>query len=127
MAIREKLEKLAESGIDALRTTEVQIPLLGLLWAAAHALLPATIPARVDLPDAIVGAAAGVGIALPLAITPGWFIICLPIIFFLKSVTPGRVPFSTANTKTVKAEPVQTVVTTVESVTVDTKTTEKEI
>jgi hypothetical protein len=99
MSINEKLEGLAEGMLDSLKTTEVQLPLFGLLWIGLNALLPVYIPASIPLPEALVNGASGVGIPLPAAITPGWLVICMPIIVFAKAMTPGRLPFQTANVK----------------------------
>ena len=109
MSIRAKLDSLAEGALDSLKTTEVQLPLFGVLWACLAAWFPAVIPLSIDITPLTSLIPAGFGTALPSAITPGWLIICLPLLFFAKLLTPGRVPFQSGNTPITKLDVERTV------------------
>lgn len=93
MSIPEKLEGLAEGVLDSLKTTEVQLPLFGIVWACSAAWFPAFIPGSVDLTVLTSFLPPDLGAMLPKAITPGWLIVCLPLIVMAKALTPGRLPF----------------------------------
>lgn len=93
MAITDKLNSLAESIIESLRTTEVQLPLFGVAWACAAGWFPGVIPAAVDISWVTAVVPQPFGAVLPQAITPGWLIVCLPLICLAKTLTPGRRPF----------------------------------
>ena len=93
MSINEKLNGIAEGVLDSLKTTEVQLPLFGIGWACAASWFPAIIPSSIDISWATSLVPDMFGTALPSAITPGWLIICLPIIVLAKTLTKGSIPF----------------------------------
>ena len=104
MSIKDKLNTLAEGILDSLRTTEVQLPLFGVAWACASSWFPATIPASVDITPLTAWLPGDLGGTLPGSITPGWLIICLPLILIAKTLTPGRIPFVTTNVPLTKLD-----------------------
>lgn len=104
MSINEKLNGIAEGVLDSLKTTEVQLPLFGIAWACAASWFPAIIPPSIDISWATQFVPDMFGTALPSAITPGWLIICLPIIVLAKTLTRGSIPFMPRENTAIKKE-----------------------